>query len=875
MSERTQPGEAVDLTNCDREPIHELGSILPYGVLLALDPDSLEVLQVAGATADLLGREADDLLARGLGGTFRPDQLHRLRGVAMQEGLDKPRHLLDPAMRVGDRPLDASVHRNEAGLIVELEPADLDHPHAADPLACVQDMLAGLDRAPDLQAFCQTAAERVRDVTEFDRVMVYRFLEDGAGLVMAEARDESMVPFLDLRYPASDIPRQARALYLRSWIRAIERVDYEPAPLRPALSPRTGAPLDMSMATLRGVSPIHREYLRNMGVDASMSISIVRDGKLWGLVVCHHRTPRRLPRHLRAICELFGVMLSLQLQSREQADLFEARLASGETLRIILQDLAAHDDYGAGLIEQAARLLAYLDADGLAVQTPQRTGVSINVGQGIYSVGLTPDDAQVAALTAWLSEHIELGNGVFATDRLAELWPPARAYTDVGAGLLAISVSREPRDYVLWFRPEVVETVRWGGDPTKPVELGPNGDRLTPRKSFEAWAETVRGRSQSWSEADVAAAADLRVSLIEVVLRRLDEAARERDRTDRRQELLMAELDHRVKNTLATIQALVSSTARSAGSLGEFTQGLGQRIAALSRAHSLLTHSRWEGTSIADLVAEELGPFQRDGRYVAADGTDAVLAPKAALALALALHELATNAAKYGALSVGGGRVEVRWDLTAAGGLRLAWRESGGPLVRPPQRRGFGSTLIERALAMEVGGSSRLVFEPEGVTCEVLMPAAAIVRSRLATSVAGRGARDPEAGPRAVHGALPARSVLVVEDSSLVILLYEQMIEEMGWTMVGPATRVSEALALAQREEFDVALLDVNLDGEMSWGVADLLAARGIPYIFTTGYDGATVLPPHMTQAPVVGKPAAPDVLKARLRALVGRQAEE
>lgn len=734
----SNPESKVDLTNCDHEPIHIPGAILPHGALLVVDPRTEIIEQAAGKTEKLLGQTVEGLIGRALESVLGKAGSERVRALSGTSDLRRPRHLLDPILRVfPDCPLDASAHISGGSLVLEFEDADLADRHALDPLACVQEMLDGLEFAPSLAAFCQMAADRVRAVARYDRVMIYRFMPDESGWVFAESKRDDLVSFLDLHYPASDIPRQARALYVTSPIRLITQVDYDPAPLTPSLNPRTREPLDMSQAVLRDVSPIHREYLRNMGVDASMSISIVREGKLWGLIACHNMTPRLLARHLRAICELFGSMFSLQLEARQRVELFEARLQSSQGLSTIMHQLAGQDDYAAGLVEQAANLLNYISAGGVALRTGQsRGGVAIRVNDGIIAHGQTPTEEQIGALTDWLTHWMKDGEGIFVTDRLAEMWPQAEAFANVGSGLLAISVSREPRDFILWFRPEVVETVSWGGDPTKPVEIGPNGARLTPRKSFEAWTLTVRGRSTPWAESDNDAAFDLRVSLLEVVLRRIDAAARERLRAWEHERLLMAELDHRVKNMLANIQSLVTLTSRSATSLSDFTEGLNRRIRAMSRAHSLLTESRWEGVSIASLVHEELDPYQRINASIVQDGPEVVLTPKAALALSLALHELATNAAKFGALSIPGGWIAVEWRLDGDGGVALAWTERGGPPVSTPERRGFGSTLIERALSMETGGRSKLSFAPEGVVCDLALNASSIQRLGRAGEVA-------------------------------------------------------------------------------------------------------------------------------------------
>lgn len=291
-----------------------------------------------------------------------------------------------------------------------------------------------------------------------------------------------------------------------------------------------------------------------------------------------------------------------------------------------------------------------------------------------------------------------------------------------------IAVSRDPSDFILWFRPELVETALWAGDPAKPVTIGADGsDKLSPRKSFEVWKHTVRNRALPWSRPELDSAFDLRISLLQVVLRRIEAASRERAQAHERDKLLMAELDHRVKNTLANIEALVTQSSRSAGSVTAFVDGLGKRIRSMAKAHSLLTQSRWEGVSVDGMLRKELEAYGPASGVISMVGDDAVLTPKSALALSLALHELATNAAKYGAFSVPTGHVAVKWQVRDDGGLGLSWTESGGPPVVPPTRRGFGSSLIERALTLETGGRATIDYRPGGVVCDIVLPRASLV----------------------------------------------------------------------------------------------------------------------------------------------------
>ena len=868
MADQEQATIRVDVTNCDQEPIHIPGAILPHGVMLVLDVDTLAIQQVAGDVPGLLNTTAETILGQAGTVVFSPDQIEFIRTLAASSTLQKPRHLLYPLLRiVSDRPLDASLHRSDRSLVLEFEVADPLARYAADPLAGVQEMIEGFEAAPSLQALCQIAAERVRRVANYDRVLVYRFMQDDSGWVIAESREPHLDPFLDLHYPAADIPKQARALYVKNWLRLITQVNYDPAPLMPTFNPATGKPLDMSQALLRDVSPIHREYLRNMGIDASMSISIIRGGKLWGLIACHHYSPRRLPRHLRAICELFGSMFSLQLEARETGEQFNVRLASRMVLQNLMLNLASADDYALGLTQQSPNLLDYIHGGGAGSEGTRQGGVAVCVKGQLTFLGTTPTRVEIENLVEWLKTYMPGSDGILATDRLSEIWPPAEAFVSVAAGLLVISVSPEQTDFILWFRPELVGTAHWAGEPKKLIESGPYGDRLTPRKSFEVWKEIVRGRSLPWAPADLDAAFDLRVSLLHVVLRRITAAVEERKRVAERDKLLMAELDHRVKNTIANIQALVLRTSRSADSLTGFVEGLDGRIKSMAKSHSLLSQSRWEGVSIDRLMHEELDPYTSGRSSAVTGGAEIVLTPKSALSLSLAVHELATNAAKFGAFSKQDGTVSVSWRMTAEGGVDLSWREAGGPSVRTPVRRGFGSTLIERALAMETGGRANLQYLEPGVACDIHLPSTSILRYDTA-SASAQSAGPVASFASAVVAAQPYR-ILVVEDSFLLVMALQDLFDDLGWQLVGPGTRLDDSLELVRTQTFDAALLDVNLDGAMSWEIADLLTDRGIPFIFSTGYDVTNVLPPHLAGTTILSKPFNLQTVETALRLVI------
>jgi light-regulated signal transduction histidine kinase (bacteriophytochrome) len=571
-----------------------------------------------------------------------------------------------------------------------------------------------------------------------------------------------------------------------------------------------------------------------------------------------------LPRHLRAVCELFGSMFSLHLESRESGEQFAERLASRMVLQNLMLNLASADDYAIGLTRESPNLLDYIQCGELSDGSVRQGGVAVRVNGQLTSLGNTPDEGQIERLVEWLNSHMPKSGGVYSTDRLGEVWEEARAYHEVASGILVISVSHELSDYIIWFRPELPGTTKWAGEPVKIHETGPQGDRLTPRKSFEVWKEAVRGHSQPWTPSDNDAAFDLRVSLLHVVLRRINIAAAERRRAAERDQLLMAELDHRVKNTIANIQALVVQTSRSADTLTGFVTGLDGRIQSMGKAHSLLSQSRWEGVSIDKLLREELNAYATEKTSVLLSGADVLLTPKSALSLSLAVHELATNAAKFGALSQSGGKVSVQWRLAADGSIELFWTESDGPPVSQPQKRGFGTTLIERALAMETGGRANIYYLRTGVVCEVYLPISSISTSEAA--VGSKRKSLPKVAEPVASTDTEVFRILVVEDSFLLVMSLEAMFDDLGWEIVGPATRKATAMELARTETFDVALLDVNLDGEMSWDVAIVLRERGIPFVFSTGYDVTKLLPENLVGSAVVGKPFQNIELEQQLR---------
>jgi light-regulated signal transduction histidine kinase (bacteriophytochrome) len=347
-------------------------------------------------------------------------------------------------------------------------------------------MIARVSAVADMRGFHQRTAEEIRELTGYDRVMVYRFRHDDAGEVIAEACADGMEPFLGLRYPASDIPPQARALYLRNRIRVIPDSAYEPVPIIPGVD-ATGAPLDLSQHALRSVSPVHVEYLRNMGVAASMSISIVSGGRLWGLIACHHREPRLVPPSVRAAADMFSLFVSMRVTAAEHAIASQQDDRAREVREMLALRLSTREELAVTLANAIDIVEQALPCDGVALRCD---------GQWTTR-GRTPTPEGLSRAIEWARM---CGVKRLPAIDQADGWASPDA-NDGLAGVLAIPFGRRD-DWLFFFRCEQVQDVVWAGDPRKPMVPTDDGERIAPRKSFASWRQTVRGRSLPWTEAD-------------------------------------------------------------------------------------------------------------------------------------------------------------------------------------------------------------------------------------------------------------------------------------------------------------------------------------------------------------------------------------
>ncbi|ALM87328.1 ATP-binding protein [Bordetella sp. N] len=503
----------TDLQSCDQEPIRIPGHIQPQGFLLSIDRKSTELLRISANIGEFV--DVDPLASLGktleAAGLLTPALLKEV--LSREPKAQMPRTHGITQFKSGSFLVISHLSGDER--VIEFEFVDPAFEGSLDLL--YPDMRAAVetlqgDRSP--AALYQDAARIIRELTGFDRVLVYAFDEQWSGTVVGEDRNDRLPSYFDLRFPASDIPAQARELYRLNRLRLISNADYVPVPILERKDAGL-APLDMSNAVLRSVSPVHLEYMRNMGTPSSFSVSIVVGGQLWGLVSAHHASPRTVPHHVRAACDFLTQIMAMQIEGQTRSSHAAERVERQSLQSRLLAYMAREDNFVQGLVRHPEDFLPLVDAYGAAVMLK---GVC-------HSVGDAPDEAGVTAIVEWLDQH-HGDKDIYSTDCLSEAMPDSVSVKHDGeaaAGLLAIQISQIHRSYVLWFRPELVRTVRWGGDPNQAKRTG--AGRLHPRLSFESWQETVRQRSAPWTEPQLDTAALLRNAIIGIVMRKAEELA--------------------------------------------------------------------------------------------------------------------------------------------------------------------------------------------------------------------------------------------------------------------------------------------------------------------------------------------------------------
>jgi two-component system, chemotaxis family, sensor kinase Cph1 len=509
--------EAPSIQQLKQPSINLLTQIQPHGVLLVLEEPDLTILQVSRNVSNAFGRTAEEVVGKTLEDILDSFQVEQFKAGLFADNLD----LINPTKvwvrRNGDdySVFDAVFHRSNDGfLILELEPAlaqenipFLSFYHLAKA------SISKIETTSGLHEFCQVIVREVRHVTGFDRVMLYRFDTDGHGEVVAEDKTDEMASYLGLHFPESDIPAIARKMFVSNWIRIIPDATAQPVDLYPTHNPKTEYPTDLIHSILRSPFSCHLEYLANMGVGASLTISLMKDQKLWGIIACHHPQPLYIPYELRKACEFLGRVIFSEISTREEEADYNSRIKLSNIHTELVDRMSRSEHFIDGLMQHQPNLLDLVNA----------TGAAICFNGQWQTLGYTPQEEELNYLVQWLSSTVK--DEVFYTNSLPPLYSDAYRFKNVASGLLAVQISK--RSYVLWFRPEVLQTVNWSGDPNNAYHVQQTGDevRLCPRKSFDLWKETVQLTSVHWQLPEIAAALNLRKAIVNIVLRQAEELA--------------------------------------------------------------------------------------------------------------------------------------------------------------------------------------------------------------------------------------------------------------------------------------------------------------------------------------------------------------
>lgn len=481
----------VTITSCEQELIHIPGSIQPHGFLLGVGESDFVINYCSENAQIFLKKSITDILGQPLNSFFDDEEINGFKSLFQ----DNKQGFTRPHIFISDKKsCNVTSYVADSIIVLEFEILVEEKMELPDLYIQAKRFVYHTERSDNLKNLCQSIAEETREITGFDRVMIYRFDEQYNGEVFAESKREDLEPFLGLNYPHTDIPSQARELYLKNLIRLLVDVEYQPSPLMTIDKGNLTKNLDLSMSTLRSFSPIHIEYLKNMGVGATFNVSIIRDKKLWGLISCHHYSPKHIAYYTRLAAHLQSVFLSSQIDVRQASDEFETTKDLEKRLSELHEALNKQND---SIIEENKLhlLRKLLNADGII----------INYKNNLFSEGILPSVKEIGNLLKHLCAQANKGN--LYTSKLIEYYPAAENFSDTVAGIFYLPLDATSQNCVVWTRQEIKKTVNWGGNPHNSIILNKENKPLTPRKSFEIWQESVRFQSKEWLKPEISAAA--------------------------------------------------------------------------------------------------------------------------------------------------------------------------------------------------------------------------------------------------------------------------------------------------------------------------------------------------------------------------------
>ncbi len=726
--------EAIDLTSCDREPIHIPGSIQPNGLLFLLSEESFKIIACSENAQEILP-DPDRLFLKDFF-QFVPEKERESLRLEIQQS----KHAIHSPILLSLIGKDGHVisgravfHFNRQGFILEWEKlseelgSSLETP---DPIF-FSDRLKRKNNFNDLVS---EMASITADAIGYDRVMVYRFDKDWNGQVIAERKREDLPAYLDLHYPATDIPAQARLLYLKNTVRQIADVEY--APVRLISQIPTLHPVDLSLSKFRSVSPIHIRYLKNMGVSATLTISIIVEDKLWGLIACHHYSPKKIDLAGIRLMEWFSELFSLNIQLAAQRVKSEYSISISQNRDTILGKFS---DLGLSW----KQIMKESTGPGSLVHC---NGSGVVFGGEAYCQGNSPSEDKLLKIASWLRKNLEDAR-YFATDSLSlnEFIP--ESIDPSIAGILAVPVGEDRKNWIFWFRLEYIQTIRWAGDPNdKPKELDAEGlERLSPRQSFEEFKQVLKGQSLPWLPEEIEGALKFEYALNKLVFNQIEKISGlkseiqtlkiEEESAKQRlieKQVLIKEIHHRVKNNLQVINSILYLQA-------SYTENEETRISLLEsqnriRSMAIVHEMLYQSEALSRISTKTYFNQLTENILQTFDDSDNPCELKThidevkldldtGIPLGLILNELLINAMKYGADSSGKRKIELQLDYEEEKSLSLLVRDFGKglpPDLNVSKPKTLGLTLVQ-SLVKQLKAELQMKNDG-GLSTRVLVP---------------------------------------------------------------------------------------------------------------------------------------------------------
>lgn len=818
------------LDACAAEPVHIPGIVQPFGFLLAFDPQDGVISYVSENCPALFGAPPGDILGAAAQDVLGHEIWHELRNLFSTGAVSGQ----NPPVFIGDiagTPCAVAAFESQGLHVVEMEKAGDEPLGGTEALRSMSFLMAKVHECDAQQQLMDLTVDLMRHFTGYDRVMIYKFDQEFNGEVIAETRRSSMPSFAGLRFPHWDIPAQARAIMKRVPLRMIEHVDQEPVALLAANAALP--PLDITLATCRGVATVHMEYLRNLGCQATMTLNIVVEDQLWGIISLHNRSPKVPSAQLREVLKNFVPVFAaklLALRNKETLDRIKRlddSIVSGTDRDFRMEKL---------LPEIAPVILEVIGADGISALGDAKTS----------SYGMSPGPELLNELLAYSRG---LSEDVVAIENLADTFPALAAFTNGCSGVLIASIL--PENAICIFRRAVTQEVAWAGKPDKLITEVDGQSRLSPRGSFSVYMQNIKGRSKAWSADDKYFIAHARTLL------HASERQTLMNTMNRQQSLMIDELNHRVRNILALVRSVSRQARRRYGSLDSYAAAMESRIRALASSHELSAGSLISPVSIKSLISKEFEPFSSIAEErIVLDGLDRNIRAEIAPIFSLVVHELVTNTVKYGALTSDTGRVQITLEHKQDA-MQITWKESGGPPVGKPGDTGFGTAMIEQAVPHELGGNAQFIFEPSGVKAVFTLPDRHFDDVSEPHQITHSISPDLEAPPT-FSAKATAGPVLLLEDNYIIAKEMGDQMREFGFGDVETFSNASDALTFLRFETPALAVLDVNLGNKAtSIPVALALREKGLPFFFVTGYGENAGLPEELRETPLLTKPVS------------------